>query len=72
MVPKPELENIVNSDSRLKKKIFRFFEPFCVRQDSKLVKSATMTPQIFFSQHFDMSIKNAELDADLKSIEKIY
>jgi hypothetical protein len=43
-----------------------------VRQDSKLVKSATMTPQIFFSQHFDMSIKNAELDADLKSIEKIY
>jgi len=31
-----------------------------------------MTPQIFFSQHFDMSIKKAEFDADLKSIEKIY
>ena len=30
MVPKPELENIVNSDSRLEKKIFRFLEPLCV------------------------------------------
>jgi hypothetical protein len=40
-----------------KKKILSFLEPFCVRYDSKLVKSTTMTPQIFFSQHFDMGIK---------------
>ncbi len=37
----------------------------CVR-----IQSANMTPQIFFSQHFDMCIKNAEFDADFKSVGK--
>jgi hypothetical protein len=50
--PKPELKKIVYSDSRLKKKIFQFFEPFCARLASKLAKSANLTPKIFFSQHF--------------------
>jgi hypothetical protein len=26
--------------------------------------------KIFFSQHFDMDVKNAKFNADLKSIEK--
>ncbi len=49
MVPKQELENIVNSDSRLEKKIFRFLEPLCVRYGYQ---------------------KNAEFDADFKSVHK--
>jgi hypothetical protein len=34
-----------------------------------LVKSASMTQKVLFSQHFDMGI--AELDADFKSNEKV-
>jgi hypothetical protein len=36
----------------------------------KVGKNANMTPKIFFSQHFDMCIKNAEFDADFKSVGK--
>ncbi len=69
--PKPELENIVYSDSRLQKKIFRFFGPFCARSASKFAKSANMTQKIIFSNYFDMVSKNAEFDADFESVEKV-
>jgi hypothetical protein len=29
-----------------------------------------MTPQIFFSQHFEVVSKNDEFDADFKSVDK--
>jgi hypothetical protein len=51
------------------KNIFSFFGPFCACQALKLAKKANMTPKIFFSQHFDMDVKNAKFDADFKSIE---
>jgi hypothetical protein len=52
---KPELENIVYSESRLKKDL-QFF--------------ANMTPKIFFSQHFEMGVQNPEFEADFKSVKK--
>jgi hypothetical protein len=38
----------------------------CVRYDSKLVKSANMTPQIFFSKHFVMGIKKRIIEKSVK------
>ncbi len=54
------------------KKIFSFFELFCVRSDSKLVKSAQWPHKYLFHNIFIWVSKNTEVDADLKSIEKSY
>ncbi len=55
------LENIVYSDSRLKKKISRFFGPFCARSASKFAKNANMTQKIIFSNYFHMGIKKRRI-----------
>ncbi len=47
--PKPEMENIVHSDSHLKKRFLVFFEPLCACLASKQEKSANMTSQKFFA-----------------------
>jgi hypothetical protein len=50
------LENIVYSESRLKKDL-QFF--------------ANMTPKIFFSQHFEMGVEKRRI-GDFKSVKKSY
>jgi hypothetical protein len=67
---KPELENIVYSDSRLKKD--SFFEPFCAHLDSKLAKSDNMTPRNNFRNNFDVGVKNAEFEADFNLLKKVF
>ncbi len=52
------------------KKVFIFFGSFCVHWDSKLVKSANMTPQIFLSKHFDMGIKKRIIEKSVKNSHK--
>jgi hypothetical protein len=54
------IENIVSSDSRLKKKIFRFWAVLCAL-GFKVVKSANMTLTNIFSRHFDMGIKKRRI-----------
>jgi hypothetical protein len=63
------LENIVYSDSRFQKTFSFFLAVLCVLAP-KLAKNANVTPKIFFSQHFDVDVKNAKFDADFKSIGK--
>jgi hypothetical protein len=61
------LENIVYSNSRLKKRFFVFLGRFG-RSASKFAKSANMIQKIFFFKFFR---KNAEFDANFKSVEKV-
>jgi hypothetical protein len=64
------LENIVYSDSCLKKKIPFFWAVLCAF-GFKVCKNANMTQKIIFSDYFDMGIKNAEFDADFESVKKV-
>jgi hypothetical protein len=57
------LENIVYSDSRLKKRFLDILSRFVlVGLQSKLAKSANMTPKLFFfSQHFEMGVEKRRM-----------
>jgi hypothetical protein len=59
--PKPELKNIVHSDSRLKKNIYRCFGPFCASLVSKCAKSAILTAKLIFSTNLDMGVKRRQI-----------
>ncbi len=52
------MENIVCSDSRLKK---RFFLLLCARSASKFAKSSNMIKKIIFSNYFDMGVKKRRI-----------
>jgi hypothetical protein len=52
------------------KKDFFDFLAVCARESSKLAKSANMTLQVFFHNILKLVSKNAEFDADFKSIKK--
>jgi hypothetical protein len=64
------MENIVYSDSRLKKR-FLVFWPFCARSASKFAKSANITTKKYFQLILIWVLKNAEFDADFESVEKV-
>ncbi len=42
-----------------------------MRLNAKFAKSDNMTQKIFFSNYFDMGIKNAKFDAEFESVEKV-
>ncbi len=67
--PKPEFEYIVFSDSCYEKRFF-VFRAVYIALGSKLAESANMTPKLFYSQPLVWVSKNAEFDADLKSVQK--
>ncbi len=53
------------------KKIFSFLGRYVCVWLKSLQKNANMTQKIFFSNDFDMGIKNAEFDADFESVKKV-
>ncbi len=65
------LENIVYSDSCLKKNVPRFFGPFCARSASKFAKNANLTQKKNFQIILIWESINTEFDADFESIEKV-
>ncbi len=60
------MSNVILRQTRL---YFRFFEPFRAGLASKIAETAKM--RRIFSKHSIWLSKNAELDADFKSIENI-
>ncbi len=68
--PKPELKNIVYSDSRFEKRVFRFLRLLSALS-FEVWKKCFYDRQFFFSNNFDKGIKNAEIDDDFGSVEKL-